>query len=119
MIDASNDTQLSNIISMLFSCCLTVEPNTALVPLIDNRLTKLAEIAGTSKILYAQITFVDIAGLIAGASSGAGLGNKFLANIADATVLLHVVRCFENSEIIHVDSKVDPVADIVREYKET
>jgi GTP-binding protein YchF len=90
----------------------TIEPNTGVVPVPDDRLGELAKIYGSSKILPATVTFVDIAGLVAGASKGEGLGNKFLANIRQCEAIVHVVRAFENNDIVHVANKVDPLADI-------
>ena len=91
----------------------TIEPNTGIVPVPDERLEKLAELYGSEKILPATIEFVDIAGLVAGASKGEGLGNKFLANIRQCDAIVHVVRAFENDDILrHDDSAVDPTADI-------
>src|SRR5690606_16380663 len=91
----------------------TIEPNTGIVPVPDSRLGQLAKIYGSEKILPATVTFVDIAGLVAGASKGEGLGNKFLANIRQCDAIVHVVRAFENSEILrHDESAVDPKADI-------
>ena len=91
----------------------TIEPNTGIVPVPDARLAKLAEIYGSQKILPATVTFVDIAGLVAGASKGEGLGNKFLANIRQCDAIVHVVRAFENSDILrHDESPVNPKGDI-------
>ncbi|MFZ1706568.1 MAG: redox-regulated ATPase YchF [Candidatus Nanogingivalis sp.] len=90
----------------------TIEPNTGIVPVPDPRLSKLADIYGSSKILPATVTFVDIAGLVAGASKGEGLGNKFLANIRQCDAIIHIVRAFENNDIVHVADKVDPKDDI-------
>ncbi|MGX9395427.1 redox-regulated ATPase YchF [Mycoplasma sp. 1573] len=90
----------------------TIEPNTAIVKLHDPRLIKLAELAKTKTIIPATFTFVDIAGLVKGASKGEGLGNKFLANIREVDAIVHVVRCFEDSNIMHVNGKVDPLDDI-------
>jgi GTP-binding protein YchF len=90
----------------------TIEPNTGVVPVPDSRLAELANIYGSTKILPATVTFVDIAGLVAGASKGEGLGNKFLANIRQCEAIVHVVRAFENNDIVHVSNKVDPLADI-------
>jgi ribosome-binding ATPase YchF (GTP1/OBG family) len=104
--------------SFFLSHCLTVvEPNVANVAVPDDKLAQLAEICGSKKLITSQIKFMDIAGLIKGAATGAGLGNQFLQNIRDVDVILHVVRCFDNSDIIHVDSRIDPVADIVRKRK--
>lgn len=91
----------------------TIEPNTGVVPVPDDRLAKLAEIYGSQKILPATVEFVDIAGLVEGASKGDGLGNKFLANIRQCDAIVHVVRAFENSDILrHDNSSVDPKKDI-------
>lgn len=90
----------------------TIEPNTGIVPVPDPRLAKLSEIYGGTKILPATVEFVDIAGLVEGASKGEGLGNKFLANIRECAAIVHVVRAFENTDIVHVADKVDPAADI-------
>ena len=91
----------------------TIEPNTGIVPVPDERLEKLAELYGSEKILPATVEFVDIAGLVAGASKGEGLGNKFLANIRQCDAIVHVVRAFKNDDILrHDGSAVDPTADI-------
>ena len=90
----------------------TIEPNTGRVSVPDPRLDKLAAIAKSAKILPTQLEFVDIAGLVRGASKGEGLGNQFLANIRETDAILHVVRCFEDGDITHVDGSVDPVRDI-------
>ena len=91
----------------------TIEPNTGIVPVPDARLEKLAELYDSSKILPATVTFVDIAGLVAGASKGEGLGNKFLANIRQCNAIVHVVRAFENDDILrHDEAPVNPQADI-------
>ena len=90
----------------------TIEPNVGVVDVYDERLTKLAELYHTNKIIPAQIEFVDIAGLVKGASEGAGLGNKFLSHIKEVDAIVHVVRCFRNENIIHVDGSVDPLRDI-------
>lgn len=90
----------------------TIEPNVGVVPLHDRRLDRLAEIFKPEEILYATIQFVDIAGLVAGASKGEGLGNRFLANIREADAIAHVVRCFEDTDIVHVNGSVDPRRDI-------
>lgn len=90
----------------------TIEPNVGIVELIDERLQHLAKIVQPQKIVYATIEFIDIAGLVKGASQGEGLGNKFLANIREVDAIIQVVRCFENQEIIHVNSKVNPIDDI-------
>ncbi len=90
----------------------TIEPNKAIVPLKDKRLEELAKIVNPQKIQYSNIEFVDIAGLVKGASKGEGLGNKFLSNIREVEVLLHIVRCFDDDDIIHVDGSVDVLRDI-------
>ena len=90
----------------------TIEPNTGIVPVPDDRLQKLGELYQTEKIIPATVTFVDIAGLVAGASQGEGLGNKFLANIRQCDAIIHIVRAFENNDIVHVADRIDPKADI-------
>ncbi len=90
----------------------TIEPNVGIVDVPDERLDKLAEMYNPKKLTHAFIEFVDIAGLVKGASKGEGLGNKFLANIRECDAIVHVVRCFEDSNITHVDGSVDPVRDI-------
>ena len=90
----------------------TIEPNVGIVPVPDRRLDVIAEIAQPQKVVPAVVEFVDIAGLVAGASKGEGLGNKFLANIRETDAIAHVVRCFEDANVIHVAGKVDPVSDI-------
>ena len=89
----------------------TIEPNSGTVSVPDIRLEKLAELAGSAKIIPAFIEFVDIAGLVAGASRGEGLGNKFLAHIREVDAIMHVLRCFENNDITHVHGKIDPLHD--------
>jgi GTP-binding protein YchF len=90
----------------------TIDPNVGVVPVPDPRLDKLAEIVKPQRILPTTIEFVDIAGLVKGASKGEGLGNKFLANIREVDAIAHVVRCFEHEDIIHVAGKINPLADI-------
>ncbi|MEH6649720.1 MAG: redox-regulated ATPase YchF [Motiliproteus sp.] len=90
----------------------TIEPNTGIVPMPDLRLDKLAAIVKPQKVLPTTMEFVDIAGLVAGASKGEGLGNKFLANIRETDAIAHVVRCFEDENVIHVANQIDPLADI-------
>ncbi|WP_444633235.1 redox-regulated ATPase YchF [Cupriavidus oxalaticus] len=90
----------------------TIEPNVGVVEVPDPRLTSLAEIVKPERILPATVEFVDIAGLVAGASKGEGLGNQFLANIRETDAITHVVRCFEDDNVIHVAGKVDPLSDI-------
>ncbi|MGB7206630.1 MAG: redox-regulated ATPase YchF [Anderseniella sp.] len=90
----------------------TIEPNVGDVAVPDVRLTKLAGIAKSGQIIPTRLTFVDIAGLVKGASKGEGLGNQFLANIREVDAIAHVVRCFEDGDITHVEARIDPVADI-------
>ncbi len=90
----------------------TIEPNTGIVAVPDERLAKLATLYQSDKVVPATVTFVDIAGLVAGASMGEGLGNKFLANIRQCDAILHLVRAFENSDIVHVSDRVHPASDI-------
>lgn len=90
----------------------TIEPNTGIVPVPDTRLDKLAAIVDPERILPTTFEFVDIAGLVAGASKGEGLGNQFLANIRESDAIAHVVRCFEDDDVIHVAGTIDPLADI-------
>jgi GTP-binding protein YchF len=90
----------------------TIEPNVGDVAVPDARLDALAAIAGSQQIIPTRITFVDIAGIVRGASKGEGLGNQFLANIREVDAIAHVVRCFEDSDITHVEGKIDPIADI-------
>ena len=90
----------------------TIEPNEGVVPLPDPRLGELARIFGSERILAAPVTFVDIAGIVKGASEGAGLGNKFLANIRECDAICQVVRVFADDDVVHVDGKVDPKSDI-------
>ncbi|MBR1862283.1 MAG: redox-regulated ATPase YchF [Lachnospiraceae bacterium] len=90
----------------------TIDPNVGVVPVPDERLEKLGELYHTKKVTPAVIEFVDIAGLVKGASKGEGLGNQFLANIRETDAIVHVVRCFEDSNVIHVDGSVDPIRDI-------
>ena len=90
----------------------TIEPNVGIVDVPDERIDKLAEMYNPKKITRAYIEFVDIAGLVKGASKGEGLGNKFLASIRECDAIVHVVRCFEDTNITHVDGSVDPVRDI-------
>ncbi|MBT8416040.1 MAG: redox-regulated ATPase YchF [Silicimonas sp.] len=89
----------------------TIEPNVGEVAVPDARLTRLAEIAKSKQVIPTRMTFVDIAGLVKGASKGEGLGNQFLANIRECDAIAHVVRCFEDGDVTHVDGRVDPIAD--------
>ena len=89
----------------------TIEPNVGNVAVPDPRLDKLAAVAGSQKIIETQLGFVDIAGLVRGASKGEGLGNQFLGNIREVDAIVHVLRCFEDDDVTHVEGKVDPIAD--------
>src|SRR5579864_3463527 len=90
----------------------TIEPNVGIVEVPDPRLQALADIVHPQRIVPAAVEFVDIAGLVAGASKGEGLGNQFLANIRETDAIAHVVRCFEDGNVVHVAGKIDPVSDI-------
>ena len=90
----------------------TIEPNVGVVPLPDSRLGKLAELFGSEREVPAVVSFVDIAGIVKGASEGAGLGNKFLANIREANAICQVIRVFDDPDVVHVDGRVDPSSDI-------
>ncbi|MDO9215550.1 MAG: redox-regulated ATPase YchF [Methylococcales bacterium] len=90
----------------------TIDPNVGVVPVPDARMDKLAEIVKPERVLPTTIEFVDIAGLVAGASKGEGLGNKFLANIRETDAIAHVVRCFQDDNVVHVAGKIDPLSDI-------
>jgi len=90
----------------------TIEPNKGIVPIRDERLEVLSKMNKSERIIYATIEFLDIAGLVKGASKGEGLGNKFLANIQEVSAIAHVVRCFEDPNVVHVSGKIDPAEDI-------
>ena len=90
----------------------TIEPNTGVVPIPDPRQGQIADLVNPERNIPATMEFVDIAGLVAGASKGEGLGNQFLANIRETDAIAHVVRCFEDPNVIHVANKIDPLADI-------
>lgn len=90
----------------------TIDPNVGIVNVPDKRLDRIVELVPTQKVIPAVVEFVDIAGLVKGASKGEGLGNKFLANIREVGMIVHVVRCFENDDIVHVNNKIDPAGDI-------
>src|SRR5688572_28459247 len=90
----------------------TIEPNVGIVPVTDQRLDRIATLAESKQTVYTDLKVVDIAGLVRGASKGEGLGNQFLANIRDADAILHVVRCFEDPNVVHVENSVDPASDI-------
>lgn len=102
----SNQAEASN-----YPFC-TIDPNIGIVDVYDPRLNILSEISESAKIVYANIKFVDIAGLVAGASKGEGLGNQFLTNIRETDAIVHVVRCFDSDDIIHVSGVIDPIRDI-------
>lgn len=104
-------TKAQNAESANYPFC-TIEPNKAIVPVPDERIAKLAKIVKPQKIQHSVIEFVDIAGLVRGASRGEGLGNKFLANIKEVDAILHIVRCFEDSNITHTEGRIDPINDI-------
>lgn len=90
----------------------TIEPNTGIVNVVDPRLEVLSKMSNSEQIIYAAMKFVDIAGLVAGASKGEGLGNQFLSHIREVDAIVHVVRCFESSHVIHVSGEVDPIRDV-------
>ena len=96
----------------------TIEPNVGVVAVPDERLDKLAALYASKKVTPAVIEFVDIAGLVKGASRGEGLGNKFLSHIREVDAIVHVVRCFEDENITHVESTVDPVRDIEARHRD-
>jgi hypothetical protein len=108
LFNALTETQAAQAANYPFC---TIEPNVGQVAVPDPRLQKLAGIAGSQKIIETQLGFVDIAGLVRGASKGEGLGNQFLGNIREVDAVVHVLRCFENDDIQHVDNRVDPIAD--------
>jgi ribosome-binding ATPase len=90
----------------------TIEPNVGIVPVVDARLQKIAVLAASKQIIFTDLKVVDIAGLVRGASKGEGLGNQFLANIRETDAILHVVRCFEDANVVHVEGSVDPERDV-------
>ena len=96
----------------------TIDPNVGIVPVPDSRLDTLAKIASSAEVIPTTIEFVDIAGLVAGASKGEGLGNQFLGHIRETDAIAHVVRCFDDENIVHVDGKVDPISDLETIYTE-
>ena len=108
LFNALTETQAAQAANYPFC---TIEPNVGQVAVPDPRLDKLAAIASSAKIIPTQLAFVDIAGLVRGASKGEGLGNQFLGNIREVDAIVHVLRCFENDDIQHVENKVDPIAD--------
>ena len=105
-LTASKNAEAAN-----FPFC-TIDPNIGIVDVIDERLDKLTQLSNSKKKIYANITFVDIAGLVKGASKGEGLGNKFLSHIREVDAIIHLVRCFESDKITHVNSKINPVEDL-------
>ena len=105
-LTASKNAEAAN-----FPFC-TIDPNIGVVDVVDKRLDLLAELSSSKKKIYTNITFVDIAGLVKGASKGEGLGNKFLAHIREVDAIIHLVRCFESEKITHVNSKINPVDDL-------
>ena len=105
-LTASKNAEAAN-----FPFC-TIDPNIGIVDVIDTRLDKLTELSKSKKKIYTNITFVDIAGLVKGASKGEGLGNKFLSHIREVDAIIHLVRCFESDKITHVNSKINPVEDL-------
>jgi GTP-binding protein YchF len=110
-------TKAQNAESANYPFC-TIEPNKAVVPVPDKRLEELAKIVNPEKIQYSTLDFVDIAGLVKGASKGEGLGNKFLGNIRETEVILHIVRCFEDPNIVHTEGSIDPIRDVeIIEYE--
>src|SRR6187549_2327246 len=108
LFNALTETQAAQAANYPFC---TIEPNVGQVGVPDPRLDKLAEIAKSAKVVPTRLTFVDIAGLVRGASKGEGLGNQFLGNIREVDAIAHVVRCFEDPDVTHVDNRIDPVAD--------
>ncbi len=104
-------TKAQNAQSENYPFC-TIEPNKAVVPVPDIRLEELAKIVNPERIQYSTLDFVDIAGLVKGASKGEGLGNKFLSNIRETEVILHIVRCFEDDNVVHVEGSIDPLRDV-------
>ena len=105
-LTASKNAEAAN-----FPFC-TIDPNIGLVDVIDERLDKLTKLSNSKKKIYTNITFVDIAGLVKGASKGEGLGNKFLSHIREVDAIIHLVRCFKSDKITHVNSKINPVEDL-------
>ncbi|MGE4323191.1 MAG: redox-regulated ATPase YchF [Sphingobium sp.] len=108
LFNALTETQAAQAANYPFC---TIEPNEGRVAVPDDRLQTIVNISGSAKIIETQLAFVDIAGLVRGASKGEGLGNQFLANIRETDAIVHVLRCFEDDDITHVEGKVDPIAD--------
>jgi|TARA_B110000914_G_C15483248_1_gene456746 GTP-binding protein YchF len=105
-LTASKNAEAAN-----FPFC-TIDPNIGIVDVVDDRLDQLTELSNSKKKIYTNITFVDIAGLVKGASKGEGLGNKFLSHIREVDAIIHLVRCFDSDKITHVNSKINPVDDL-------
>ena len=105
-LTASKNAEAAN-----FPFC-TIDPNIGIVDVVDDRLDQLSKLSNSKKKIYTNITFVDIAGLVKGASKGEGLGNKFLSHIREVDAIIHMVRCFESDQITHVNSKINPVEDL-------
>ncbi len=105
-LTASKNAEAAN-----FPFC-TIDPNIGVVDVVDERLDKLAKLSNSKKKIYTNITFVDIAGLVKGASKGEGLGNKFLSHIREVDAIIHLVRCFDSEKITHVNSKINPTDDL-------
>ena len=105
-LTASKNAEAAN-----FPFC-TIDPNIGIVDVVDKRLDKLSELSKSKKKIYTNITFVDIAGLVKGASKGEGLGNKFLSHIREVDAIIHLVRCFESEKITHVNSEINPCNDL-------
>ena len=105
-LTASKNAEAAN-----FPFC-TIDPNIGVVDVVDERLDQLAKLSNSKKKIYTNITFVDIAGLVKGASKGEGLGNKFLSHIREVDAIIHLVRCFESDKITHVNSKINPIEDL-------
>ena len=105
-LTASKNAEAAN-----FPFC-TIDPNIGIVDVVDERLDQLTKLSNSKKKIYTNITFVDIAGLVKGASKGEGLGNKFLSHIREVDAIIHLVRCFESDKITHVNSKINPVEDL-------
>ena len=105
-LTASKNAEAAN-----FPFC-TIDPNIGIVDVVDKRLDNLSKLSKSKKKIYTNITFVDIAGLVKGASKGEGLGNKFLAHIREVDAIIHLVRCFESDKITHVNSEINPINDL-------
>ena len=105
-LTASKNAEAAN-----FPFC-TIDPNIGIVDVVDKRLDQLSKLSNSKKKVYTNITFVDIAGLVKGASKGEGLGNKFLSHIREVDAIIHLVRCFESDKITHVNSEINPLSDL-------